>query len=264
MKGNFESMYDGYDGEFIPRLFNLWKYPGDITSTQIFYETLVYILAAVLIYHGFKKFGRWKTLLFFFGSFLYTGFEENIMIISGEVLPSTIPGFPATYAFNYHNYVLWILAVPFVVFVAWFVVAYSAVHIAFYFFKTGIWKQAALGGLLAMEMDMLIDPVAVRYAWWGWFALPDQAIWILGDPSIPTPGIPVSNFLGWFALIFLFAIYWKKITDRREKWGIRKTTIVFALGLIPLLFGTVFLLGGLTIALSPLNGVYFPIPFGGA
>jgi uncharacterized membrane protein len=255
---------DYYDDQFLERLFNLFKYPETITPTQIFYEMLVYILAAVLIYHGFKKYGRWKTLLFFFGSFFYTGFEENIMIISGRVVPAIIPEFPATYAFNYQNYVLWIFAVPFVVFVAWFVVAYSAVHIAFYFFKTGIWRQAALGGLLAMEMDMFIDPVAVRYMWWSWFAGEGDAIWILGDPSIPNLGIPISNFLGWFALIFLFAIYWKKITDREEKWGVRKCTIVFSLGLIPLLFGTVFLLGGLTIALSPLNGVYFPIPFGGA
>ncbi|MDD1777663.1 MAG: carotenoid biosynthesis protein [Candidatus Helarchaeota archaeon] len=248
-------MYPGYDPEFLPRLFNLVKYPSSITPTQVVYEMLVYILAAVLIYHGFKKFGRWKTLLFFFGSFLYTGFEENIMIISGRVIPDIITEFPQTYAFNYENYVLWILAVPFVVFVAWFVVAYSAVHIAFYIFKTGIWRQAALGGLLAMEMDLLIDPVAVRYAWWGWFPAANQAIWIFG--------IPISNFMGWFALIFFFAIYWKKLTDREEKWGIRKCTIVFSLGLIPLLFGTVFLLGGLTIALTPFNGFSIPLPFGG-
>jgi hypothetical protein len=257
-------MYSTYDPFFLERLLNLIKYPGTITPTQVLYESLVYILAAVCIYHGFSKFGRWKTLLFFFGSFFYTGFEENIMIISGKVVPTIIPEFPATYAFNYENYVLWIGAVPFVVFVAWFVVAYSAVSIAFYIFKTGIWKQAALGGLLAMEMDMLIDPVAVRYGWWGWFAGENDAIWILGDPNISNLGIPFSNFLGWFMLIFLFAIYWKKITDREDKWGKKKCTIVFSIGLIPLLFGTVFLLGGLTIAISPLNGVYFPISFGGA
>lgn len=256
-------MYPNYDPFFLERLFNPIKYPEFITSTQIVYEMLVYILAAVCIYHGFKKFGRWKTLLFFFGSFFYTGFEENIMIISGKIAPTIIPEFPPTYAFNYQNYVLWIGAVPFVVFVAWFVIAYSSVHIAFYIFKSGIWKQAALGGLIAMEMDMLIDPVAVRYAWWGWFPEASQAIWILGDPNIGNLGIPISNFMGWFALIFFFAIYWMKLTDRKEKWGVRKCTIIFSLGLIPLLFGTVILLGGLTILMAPLNGVYFPIPFGG-
>ena len=114
-----------------------------------------------------------------------------------------------------------------------------------------------------MEMDLLIDPVAVRYAWWGWFPEANQAIWILGDPSIGNFGIPISNFMGWFALIFFFAIYWKKLTDREEKWGVRKCTVIFSLGLIPLLFGTVILLGGLTILMAPLNGIYFPIPFGG-
>jgi len=260
-------MYKDYGDSFLPQLFNIIKNPATITPTQIVYEAFVYILAAVCLYHGVKKFGRWKTLLFFFGSFFYTGFEENIMIISGRVMPDLIFGFPKTYAFNYNNYTLWIMAVPIVVFTAWFVIAYSAVHIGSYIFKTSFVKQAAFGGLLAMEMDMMIDPIAVRYNWWGWFAEPNQAIWILGDPNLEVPisnGIPFSNFLGWFMLIFLFAIYWKKITNKEEKWGVRKCIIIFFLGLIPLLFGTVILLGGLTIAVSPLNGVYLPIPFGGS
>lgn len=256
-------MYTGYDTYFMERLFDFIKYPEFISPSQIIYESLVYILAAICIYHGFKTFGRWKTLLFFFGSFFYTGFEENIMIISGKIFSDpVIPGFPETYAFNYTNYTLWILAVPLVVYVAWFVVAYSAVHIATYIFKSGIVKQAALGGLIAMEMDMMIDPIAVRYSWWGWFAGEHDAIWILGQPGYDF-GIPISNFLGWFLLIFLFAIYWKKITDKESKWGVRKTIIVFSLGLIPFLIATVIVVGGLTILVSGLNGVYFPIPFGG-
>ncbi len=260
-------MYPGYDPEFLERLFYPIKYLDTINASQIIYEGLVYILAAICIYHGFKTFGRWKTLLFFFGSFLYTGFEECIMIVSGKVFSSgAIPDFPETYAFNYENYTLWILAVPLVVYVAWFVVAYSAVHIAGYIFKSDFVKQAALGGFIAMEMDMMIDPIAVRYSWWGWFAGADEAIWILGDPNMsPTPdlGIPISNFLGWFMLIFIFAIYWKQITDKGERWGTRKTVIIFLLGLIPLLIATVIVVGGITILLTPLNGVYFPIPFGG-
>lgn len=253
----------GYDPDFIARLLWPVKYLNTITPTQIVYEVLVYILAAVLLYHGFQKFGRWKTLLFFFGSFLYTGFEENIMIISGKVIHEVNPVFPETYAFTYTNYTVWILAVPAVVFVAWFVVAYSGVHIGGYFFKNSIVKAAAVGGLIAMEMDMMIDPIAVRYHWWGWFAQPNEAIWILGDPGIGNPGIPISNFLGWFLLIFLFAIYWKKITDKEPKWGKRKTILVFSVGLIPLLIGTVIFLGGISILMGPLNGVYLPIPFGG-
>ncbi|MHA1266450.1 MAG: carotenoid biosynthesis protein [Candidatus Helarchaeota archaeon] len=252
-----------YDPLFMERLFDIVKYPATINSSQIIYEGLVFILAAFCIYHGFQKFGRWKTLLFFFGSFFYTGFEENIMIISGKVFSETIPEFPKTYAFNYSNYTLWIFAVPLVVYVAWFVVAYSAVHLATYFFKTGIVKQALLGGIFAMEMDMMIDPIAVRFSWWGWFAGPHDAIWILGDPSIGDYGIPISNFMGWFLLIFLFAIYWKKVTDHEPTWGVRKTILIFCLGIIPLLIGTVIVLGGLTILLAGLNGIYFPIPFGG-
>ncbi len=256
-------MYPGYDPEFIERLFYPLKYLSTINASQIFYETLVYILAAILIYHGFKTFGRWKTLLFFFGSFFYTGFEENVMIISGKVFHDLDPVFPQTYAFNYGNYTLWILAVPVVVYVAWFVVAYSSVHIAGYFCKNSFTKAAALGGLFAMEMDMMIDPIAVRFSWWGWFAQPNEAIWILGDTSIGDYGIPISNFIGWFLLIFLFAIYWKKITDKEETWGMRKCIIVFSLGLIPLLIGTVIILGGVATLLYPLNGIYLQLPFGG-
>jgi len=114
-----------------------------------------------------------------------------------------------------------------------------------------------------MEMDMMIDPIAVRYSWRGWFANSGDAIWILGDPSTGDLGIPISNFLGWFMLIFLFAIYWKKITNKETTWGVRKIIVIFCLGLIPFLIATVILVGGLTILVSGLNGVYFPIPFGG-
>ncbi len=248
-------MYPGYDPEFIERLFNPIKYLNSINTSQIIAETFVFILAAILIYHGFKTFGKWKTLLFFLGSFFYTGFEENIMIISGKVFGEDAGLIPQTYAFNYQNYILWILAVPVVVYVAWFVVAYSAIHIASYFFKGSLIKTAAFGGFLAMEMDLMIDPIAVRLNWWGWFPAQGETIWIFG--------IPFSNFLGWFMLIFLFEIYWKKITDKEQDWGSRKCILVFSLGLIPLLIGTVILLGGVTMALEPLYGINVPLPFGG-
>jgi len=70
-------MLPSYDPQFLELLFNVVKYPGTITVNQVLYEGLVYVLAAFCIYHGFKTFGRWKTLLFFFGSFFYTGLESS-------------------------------------------------------------------------------------------------------------------------------------------------------------------------------------------
>lgn len=60
---------------------------------------------------------------------------------------------------------------------------------------------SAIGGMIAMNLDMILDPVAVSVQNPGW-------VWIGGGPYF---GIPVSNFIGWFFVTFfavlLFRLY---------------------------------------------------------
>jgi len=80
----------------------------------------------------------------------------------------------------------------------------------------------------------MIDPIAVRNLWWAWPQPQSETFWILG--------IPFTNFLGWFLLIFLFAILWDKVPPKEEKWGRKKSTGIFYLGLAGLLGLTLLIL----------------------
>lgn len=53
--------------------------------------------------------------------------------------------------------------------------------------------QAACAGLFAVNIDLLIDPVAVANNLWQWI-----------NPSVYILGVPIYNFVGWFCLIFFY------------------------------------------------------------
>jgi uncharacterized membrane protein len=124
-----------------------------------------------------------------------------------------------------------------------------------------------VGGLLAMNLDLMVDPSAVRNLWWAWpqaetLATQQTTFWILG--------IPVTNFIGWFLLIFFFAILWEKVPPKEETWKRKKTTGVFFLYLAGLLGLTLLILVGAQILIAVLHvgglnigDPYFPIWWGG-
>jgi len=179
--------------------------------------------------------------------------EENFWIIIGHASGQD------TYYFNPYNYYLWFGTVPLSVCIGWFFIAYGMVFIISKLLPTrGIFTRATLGGLLAMNLDLMIDPIAVRNVWWVWPQATDATFWILG--------IPFTNFVGWFLLIFLFAILWEKIPPKEEVWGRKKTTLAFYGGLAAFMGLTLLILLGSQILASvlQLNGInlfntYFPI-----
>lgn len=85
-----------------------------------------------------------------------------------------------------------------------------------------ILKQAALGSFLAMDLDLMMDPIAVRKLYWQWLTgMPGDPFHF---PQLCIFGVPFSNFLGWFLLIFIFDWFWAKHTtkDYILKWGGQK------------------------------------------
>ncbi|MHC1591123.1 MAG: carotenoid biosynthesis protein [Candidatus Helarchaeales archaeon] len=204
-------------------------------------EIVTYVLTALTFYHAWKTHGLLNACLFFFGSFVYTCGEENFWILAGA-LPGSIP----TYYFNFQTNIFWWLAVPIVAGCSWFILAYGAFFIAETIFpEWSLVKKSILAGLLAMNIDLMVDPIAVRYTFWFWLSPRNANIWLLG--------IPISNFYGWFLLIFLFSIYWTKISEK--EWKPLKKAVIFFAGLLGLLVATIIIIVGVTIPLSALNGL---------
>jgi uncharacterized membrane protein len=215
------------------------------------------VVALLLFNHSYHKYGLWRSLLFFSGSFIFTGLEEAMWILSGRfglVFPS--------YFFTRGG--LWFFEVPFYTCIGWYVVAYACVFLAEkILLNRNFMLHAALGAFLAMDLDLWTDPVMVNL--WRASAIPaDSGMWFWNmEHTLKFFGIPFMNFFGWFLVIFLFAILWKVVPHRVDKWSYRKTTLIFY-GCVPLLLGAcLLLLGGVEILIVRnffADVSIFPIP----
>ena len=97
------------------------------------------------------------------------------------------------------------------------------------------WQAPLLAGLIAVLLDLFIDPIAVAAGYWMWMA-----------PANVYYEIPLLNFVGWFVLMVLAPVAWIEIA-RRAAWGGARMLLAAILALP--------LLGGASIALSlVLNG----------
>ncbi len=85
----------------------------------------------------------------------------------------------------------------------------------------GILGRATVGGLIAMGIDLWMDPVVTSPEMISW-------VWAKGDLLLLF-GIPHTNFVGWFLLIFLFAFFWERLPGMEEQWGRPKATFRFFL-----------------------------------
>ena len=124
----------------------------------------------------------------------------------------------------------WWLETPLLACLGWFFVAYACVYVAEVLMpKARVVYRAALGGFLAMDLDLWLDPVQTHETWRSW-------VWA-GADRINVFSIPLSNFVGWFLLIFLFAIVFDRLDGMKKQHGPAKAAVRFYLILIALEFG---------------------------
>ena len=121
---------------------------------------------------------------------------------------------------------LWFIETPVWVCLCWFLIAYSCVWVAGKVFpRMNLWPRAAVGGLIAMVIDLWEDPVLTSPEMMDW-------VWGIGD-KIRILGIPHGNFMGWFFLIFVFAIIWEYLPRMEKRWGRARISAFF----VPMLLG---------------------------
>ena len=221
----------------VPNVRGPYWYPYWIDLILI--DVIVSVMTLLVIYHGFKTQGKFKTTCFLFGSIIFAGLEECIWILGGRF--NIIPF--KTYFFTRGG--LWFIQIPLSTCLAWFIIVYCCLYMAEIIFpnRRDVF-QALIAGILATSLDLFMDPVMVnlgstsRYSdsmgMWVWLTTPSETFSIFS--------IPFFNFLGWFFIIVLISMYYKFILDEEniQKWGKNKSSIIFY-GLIPLLL--IFCLG---------------------
>jgi uncharacterized membrane protein len=103
------------------------------------------------------------------------------------------------------------------------------------------WQVPLLTSVIAVALDMFVDPIAVQAGYWVWLA-----------PSGVYDGIPLLNFVGWGVLMFLAPLGWLAIA-RQRAWGDGKKIVVAWGALVPLMLTAVVLSLVLNGALAALG-----------
>ncbi|NYB26232.1 MAG: carotenoid biosynthesis protein [Methanobacteriaceae archaeon] len=170
-----------------------------IAGSMSFFFTVAFVLL-----HSSEILGNRKTAIFFIIAFLLGLFSEAVSVQSGSYY-YTIP----TFFFG---------LVPFTIPFSWAIIIYLGYNLANLFLygmggekprrTDNIWYfiiliilLSSITGLIAVNLDMLADPVSVapQVAQW---------VWVGGGPYF---GIPISNFLAWFFIplitVLIFRCY---------------------------------------------------------
>jgi uncharacterized membrane protein len=159
----------------------------------------LYIAFALVVLHCSSILGSKKTVVFFAIALSIGLVSETLGVARGLIF--------GAYYYNLPKFFFGL--VPFETPISWAVIIYVAYVLTnqFIFGTIGdrpsikltrlnaaglIILASAIGGLIAMNLDMILDPVAVSPQNPGW-------VWIGGGQYF---GIPISNFIGWFFVSF--------------------------------------------------------------
>jgi hypothetical protein len=235
--------------------------PGNTLGEILILDISSFLVALLCFFHARKHYGKWMAFCFLIGSFVFTGLQESMWILYGRFTgTSAMVGLGeevyGTYWFTKGG--LWFFETPVAMCLGWFYVAYGCVWMAAKAMpKSGLVKRAVLGGLLAMTVDLWMDPVATSPELMSW-------VWATGD-IIRIFGIPQTNFLGWFLLIFVFAILWETLPLWEKRLGRAKATgyffiVVLAADLAVLAFQYPWcrIVRGILVAMGFQHGLQIP------
>jgi hypothetical protein len=128
-------------------------------------------------------------------------------------------------AYEYGDFFFMILDVPLGIGVAWGSILYAVME-----FLDGsslpYFARPVLDALLALNIDLSLDAVAIRFGFWDW----GQGL------SFQYFGVPYANFWAWFWVIFFFSLGYRLFARRKDWVGIWVSPIVALLtGLIGVL-----------------------------
>jgi uncharacterized membrane protein len=107
--------------------------------------------------------------------------------------------------------------------------------------SASIWQVSLVAGLIAVLLDLFIDPVAVAGGYWVWT-----------KKGTVYYEIPLLNFVGWFVLMFFAPLGWILVA-RQRTWGYFKKGLVSLAAIVPLGVGAAVLSWGLNSAVAAMG-----------
>jgi len=177
----------------------------------VLFELIIYIQLALCLFHAWKL-GTANLLRLFAG------------IVYGVCLE--LASIRQLHAYQYGQFLIMIWDVPLCIGVAWSCILYSSMEFSDAS-SLPYWVRPVLDALLALNIDLALDAVAIRFGFWDW----GQGL------QFQYFGVPYANFWAWFWVVFFFSLGYR-LMARREDW-----TGVWIAPVLALILGLVGVLG---------------------
>jgi uncharacterized membrane protein len=159
----------------------------------ILFELIIYLQFALCLRHALKH-GTANLLKLFTG----TAFGVILEIATIRQLN----------AYQYGQFLVMVLDVPLCIGMAWSCIIYSAME-----FSDGsslpYWTRPILDGLLALNVDLALDTIAIRFGFWDW----GQGL------KFQYFGVPYANFWAWFWVVAFFSLGYRLLSHRADWVG---------------------------------------------
>lgn len=160
----------------------------------IVFELIIYVQFAICLRHAWQQ-GLAKVLRLLAG------------IVYGVLLElATIRQLDA---YHYGRFLVMILDVPLCIGIAWSCVIYSSMEFS-NASNIPYWARPILDGLLAVNIDLALDAIAIRLGFWDW----GQGL------KFQYFGVPYANFWAWFWVVFSFSLGYRLLAHR-EAWVVQ-------------------------------------------
>lgn len=168
----------------------------------VLFELVIYIQFAICLYHAWKQ-GTANLLRLFAG------------IIYGVLLE--LATIRQLNAYQYGHFLIMVWDVPLCIGVAWGCILYSVMEFS-NASSLPYFVRPMLDGLLALNIDLALDAVAIRFGFWDW----GQGL------TYEYFGVPYTNFWAWFWVIFSFSLGYRLLAHR-EDWVVTWLSPLLAL-----------------------------------
>jgi hypothetical protein len=159
----------------------------------ILFELIIYVQFALCLQHAWRH-GTGNLLR------LFAGILFGVMLELATIRQLKI--------YEYGQFLIMILDVPLCIGVAWNCIIYSVMEFSDSS-SLPYWTRPILDGLLALNIDLALDAVAIRFGFWDWGRGLDFQYF----------GVPYGNFWAWFWVVFFFSFGYRLFARRKDSNG---------------------------------------------
>ncbi|MGZ7209938.1 MAG: carotenoid biosynthesis protein [Methanobacterium sp.] len=192
----------------IVNILTIYTYRNpSLLAIDTFLVTAFLFIIAIL--HGTERYDKKNLVIFFLITWVVSFSLENLSIHTG---------FP----FGFYNYspTLGLLTVPFIIILAYFAIGYLSWTISH--ILTGQYAKKLEGkqifivpfiaAFIMVMWDLTVDPIMSTL----------QGLWIWTYPGAYF-GVPISNFFGWFLVVYIFFQIFALYISRYDSINVEKT-----------------------------------------